>query len=109
MNSNADFPKDPIKMKAVLTVHNDQMMNDVLQDPVWLSMVSTLGMYRSDQNFKEILCCFWTALCMLNGIEIGSTVYECLLDRLRNTYRDIGVKIDASIGKYLDFDFEDDD
>jgi hypothetical protein len=37
-------------------------------------------------------------------------VYDCLLDRLRDTYKGVGVEIDKEfLGAFLDFDDEPDD
>ena len=102
--------RDPMKQKAMLVAFNIRSLNDVLHDPVWMSMTTTLGMYRRDSHFPELLRCFWTTICMLNGVEIDSTVYDCLLDRLRDTYKGIGVEIDEEfMGAFLDFDDETDD
>ena len=110
MNMNYEAMRDPMKQKAMLVAFNIRSLNDVLHDPVWMSMTTTLGMYRRDSHFPELLRCFWTTICMLNGVEIDSTVYDCLLDRLRDTYKGIGVEIDEEfMGAFLDFDDETDD
>jgi|GEM_PF-4773276 len=110
MNMNYEAMRDPKKQKAILAAFNIQSLNDVLQDPVWMSMTTTLGMHRRDSQFPEILRCFWTTTCMLNGIELDTTVYDCLLDRLRDTYKGVGVEIDKEfLGAFLDFDDEPDD
>lgn len=110
MNMNYEAMRDPKKQKAMLAAFNIQSLDDVLHDPVWMSMTTTLGMYRRDSHFAEILRCFWTTICMLNGIEIDSTVYDCLLDRLRDTYKGVGVEIDERfLGAFLEFDDEADD
>ena len=107
---NYEAMRDPMKQKAMLVAFNIRSLNDVLHDPVWMSMTTTLGMYRRDSHFPELLRCFWTTICMLNGVEIDSTVYDCLLDRLRDTYKGVGTEIDEEfMGAFLDFDDETDD
>ena len=110
MNMSYEAMRDPKKQKAMLAAFNIQSLNDVLHDPVWMSMTTTLGMYRRDSHFPEILRCYWTTICILNGVELDSTVYDCLLDRLRDTYKGVGTEIDEDfLGTFLGFDDEPDD
>ena len=107
---NLDETREPKLTKGMLAASNIQALNDVLHDPVWQSLTTTPAMYRGDTHFPEILRCFWTTICVLNGIEIDSTVYDCLLERLRDIYGSIGVEIDREfIGALLDFDDEPED
>lgn len=109
MSVSNDNMKNP-KEKAMLIIHNVQSVNDILNDPDWLSMTTTLGMYRNDPNFHEILRSFWTTICVSNGIMLGSTVYECLFDKLCEIYKSIGISIDKKFMEaFLDLEADDPD
>ena len=110
MNKNYDAMRAPKKQKAIRAAFNIQLLNDMLQDPLWMTMTTTLGMYRRDSNFPELLRCFWTTLCVCYGIDSNSTAYDCLLDRLRDTYKGVGVEINERfLDAFLEFDGEPDD
>ncbi len=101
------FTKDPEQIKAMLEERYKHRLAEMLEDPIWLAMTSVLGIHRDDVCFKEIVRCFWTTLCIINGVDYYDRVYSELLNRLCAIYRTIGVELDpVFMDMYVNTDLE---